>query len=82
MTPPPVLARAKLLPPVPLWDWRDQTTCCICAQHWMILTTSDRRFLWRLDRRRYPPSRVQITRLEGIVEQLDVYALDRGIVWP
>lgn len=69
------------LPPAPRWDWRDQTVCSLCAPHWMILTTADRSFLWRLARRRQVEPR-HIQRLDRIVAQLDHYAQAEGINWP
>ena len=65
----------------PLWDWRDQVLCCICAPHAGIVASTDRRFLWRLARRKQAETR-QVDRLNRIVEHLDRYARDIGIVWP
>jgi len=47
------MTAAASLPPAPLWDWRDQTTCSLCAPHVGILRSADWRFLWRLARRRF-----------------------------
>jgi hypothetical protein len=70
------------LPPAPLWDWHDMAVAAICAPHFGILGDTDRSFLWRLDRRRQPPSLQQRDRLHRIVTTLDRYALDNGIRWP
>jgi hypothetical protein len=72
------------LPTAPLWDWRDQVICCICAPHAGILLAAEWRLLWGLDRRitRYVPHARQIKRLHRIVGRLDRYAVDHRIVWP
>lgn len=76
-------ARAgRTAPAASLWDWHDQAVCCLCAPHCTILTEGDRAFLWRLDRRRYPPRSEQRQRLERLVTVLDHYALGHGIIWP
>jgi hypothetical protein len=69
------------LPAAPLWDWRDQLLCCICAPHRRVLLRDDWQFLWRLDRRDRCTDR-QRERLARIVQQLEHAADERGIVWP
>jgi hypothetical protein len=64
-------------PAAPLWDWREQVTCCICAPHAGILLSADWHFLWRQARRRQAEQR-----LDRIVGQLDRYAHEQGILWP
>lgn len=69
------------LPDAPLWSWRDQTTCAICAPHFRILTSGDQRFLWRLSRCRGVGAG-EIARLNRLVALLDSYAVENGIAWP
>lgn len=72
------------LPPAPPGDWHDLAAICICAPRplWLILSESERRFLWRLDRRRRPPPSDMRDRLPRIVARLDGFAIGRGITWP
>jgi hypothetical protein len=65
----------------PLWDWREQVTCCLCAPHAGVLSSGNRHFLWALSRRRQLAPH-QGSRLSLIVGELERYAEVEGIAWP
>jgi hypothetical protein len=68
--------------PAPLWNWDDKAVACLCAPHAPILTSAETRFLWYLSRRRQSPLADMSARLDRIVDMLDRYAVDSGIIWP